>query len=283
MELKEVGVKFENQPKVYSFNPQHFNVKVGDIVVCQTIRGLELGKVVTPIKILKQEESKKAEDKDSKNALPLIVHFANKHEKEKAKKNKQKAKEYLQKTRQYIRNLNLDMKLVCAELMLDCSKIIISFTSEKRVDFRELVKLLASDFKMKIELRQIGARDEVKMMGGLGACGRPCCCSKNTGDFEKVNIKMAKLQGLSLNPANISGLCGRLLCCLAYENDFYAEALSKMPNISSIVQTPEGKGEVVYNNLIKNTVQVKIEDSLKEFPLDKIKLPNEKNNQKKNK
>lgn len=164
------------------------------------------------------------------------------------------------------------MKLINAELLLDRSKIIISFTSEKRIDFRELVKLLAQEFKMKIELRQIGSRDEVKILGGMGICGRPCCCCKNTGDFEHVCIKMAKTQGLSLNPSSISGLCGRLLCCLSYENSQYVEILKQMPKINSEVTTPEGVGKVIYNNLLKKTVNVKINDNYREFPLEVLKF-----------
>lgn len=279
MEQNKIGIRFDNQPKVYFYTTNNLKLNVGDYVVVETVRGVELGKVVTPIKKINEQNlnidnNNKNKDNNipNSNKLKPILRLATKKDIEKSLANKDKVDKYLQKTKQYIKKLNLDMKLIKAELTLDCAKIIISFSSEKRVDFRELVKLLASDFKMKIELRQIGTRDEVRIMGGVGVCGRTCCCCKNSGDFEHVNIKMAKLQGLSLTPSNISGVCGRLLCCLAYENKQYAEIYDKMPLIGSIVITPEGKGEVVYNNLLNETVQVKFEDSYKEFPLNKLKI-----------
>ena len=170
----------------------------------------------------------------------------------------------------------LDMKLVDCEFTFDGSKVIFYFTADGRVDFRELVKDLSSVFRIRIELRQIGVRDETKMLGGLGPCGRECCCSSCMPDFKKVSIKMAKNQGLSLNPSKISGLCGRLMCCLAYENDYYAEAYKKMPKVGSEVGTPDGEGTVVNVNMLKMEVKVRIEKgdgaAYKDFKLDELKF-----------
>lgn len=263
MEYREIGIKFENQPKIYSFNPNGLDLKLGDFVVGETSRGIELGKVVREIKTLKNEPEE---------PLNYIMRKATENDIKNAESNKQKVKSYFNKAKEIAQNLNLEMKIVNAELTLDCGKIIISFTSEKRVDFRELVKILAGEFRMKIELRQIGSRDEVKIKGGIGICGRPCCCQKNTGDFEHVTIKMAKMQGLSLNPSNISGLCGRLLCCLGYENEQYAEIFKIMPRVSSDVKTPDGIGKVLYNNILKKTVQVRVGDTYKEYNLEEIQV-----------
>lgn len=262
MQLKEVSIKFDNQPKIYSFDPDNIELKVGDFVIAETARGLELGKVVKPVKIIKF----------SKEHLKKILRLASEKDIQVAKENKSLEKEYLAKTKKAVKDLRLEMKFISAELMFDRNKIILSFSSENRVDFRELVKVLARDFKMKIELRQIGSRDEVRILGGIGICGRPCCCNKNTGDFEHVTVKMAKTQGLSLNPNNISGLCGRLLCCLAYENRQYLDIIKLMPKVGSEVITPEGKGIVLYNNLLKQKVSVRINDNYKEFDLKDIKF-----------
>lgn len=271
MQIKEVGINFEGQPKIYSFNPAGLNLKLGDYVVVDTARGLELGKVATPIK----EEEVKEEDEPLKKVIRLAT-----EEDIKAKGNNVlEAKKDKTRIIEIVNDFKLDMKIVSVELTLDKSKMLINFTSENRVDFRELVKTLASEFKTRIELRQIGPRDEVKILGGLGPCGRPCCCTKNTGDFEHVSIKMAKNQGLSLNPSNISGLCGRLMCCLSYENKHYAEALKLMPKVGSEVKTPDGVGTVLYNNLLKRTVEVKFEDDKKEYAVSELEFnkiaPNE--------
>lgn len=271
MQIKEVGINFEGQPKIYSFNPAGLNLKLGDYVVVDTARGLELGKVATPIKELEVKE----EDEPLKKVIRLAT-----EEDIKAKGNNVlEAKKDKTRIIEIVNDFKLDMKIVSVELTLDKSKMLINFTSENRVDFRELVKTLASEFKTRIELRQIGPRDEVKILGGLGPCGRPCCCTKNTGDFEHVSIKMAKNQGLSLNPSNISGLCGRLMCCLSYENKHYAEALKLMPKVGSEVKTPDGVGTVLYNNLLKRTVEVKFEDDKKEYAVSELEFnkiaPNE--------
>ncbi len=264
MQIKEVGINFEGQPKIYSFNPAGLNLKLGDYVVVDTARGLELGKVATPIK----EE----EVKEGNEPLKKVIRLATEEDIKAKGNNILEAKKDKTKIIEIVNNFKLDMKIVSVELTLDKSKMLINFTSENRVDFRELVKTLASEFKTRIELRQIGPRDEVKILGGLGPCGRPCCCTKNTGDFEHVSIKMAKSQGLSLNPSNISGLCGRLMCCLSYENKHYAEALKLMPKVGSEVKTPDGVGTVLYNNLLKRTVEVKFEDDKKEYAVSELEF-----------
>ena len=271
MQIKEVGINFEGQPKIYSFNPAGLNLKLGDYVVVDTARGLELGKVATPIK--------EAEVKEENQPLKKVIRLATEEDIKAKGNNILEAKKDKTKIIEIVNDFKLDMKIVSVELTLDKSKMLINFTSENRVDFRELVKTLASEFKTRIELRQIGPRDEVKILGGLGPCGRPCCCTKNTGDFEHVSIKMAKNQGLSLNPSNISGLCGRLMCCLSYENKHYAEALKLMPKVGSEVKTPDGIGTVLYNNLLKRTVEVKFEDDKKEYAVSELEFnkiaPNE--------
>ena len=271
MQIKEVGINFEGQPKIYSFNPAGLNLKLGDYVVVDTARGLELGKVATPIK--------EAEVKEEDEPLKKVIRLATEEDIKAKGNNVLEAKKDKTRIIEIVNDFKLDMKIVSVELTLDKSKMLINFTSENRVDFRELVKTLASEFKTRIELRQIGPRDEVKILGGLGPCGRPCCCTKNTGDFEHVSIKMAKNQGLSLNPSNISGLCGRLMCCLSYENKHYAEALKLMPKVGSEVKTPDGIGTVLYNNLLKRTVEVKFEDDKKEYAVSELEFnkiaPNE--------
>lgn len=271
MQIKEVGINFEGQPKIYSFNPAGLNLKLGDYVVVDTARGLELGKVATPIK--------EAEVKEEDEPLKKVIRLATEEDIKAKGNNVLEAKKDKTRIIEIVNDFKLDMKIVSVELTLDKSKMLINFTSDNRVDFRELVKTLASEFKTRIELRQIGPRDEVKILGGLGPCGRPCCCTKNTGDFEHVSIKMAKNQGLSLNPSNISGLCGRLMCCLSYENKHYAEALKLMPKVGSEVKTPDGVGTVLYNNLLKRTVEVKFEDDKKEYAVSELEFnkiaPNE--------
>lgn len=264
MQIKEVGINFEGQPKIYSFNPAGLNLKLGDYVVVDTARGLELGKVATPIK--------EAEVKEENEPLKKVIRLATEEDIKAKGNNVLEAKKDKTRIIEIVNDFKLDMKIVSVELTLDKSKMLINFTSDNRVDFRELVKTLASEFKTRIELRQIGPRDEVKILGGLGPCGRPCCCTKNTGDFEHVSIKMAKNQGLSLNPSNISGLCGRLMCCLSYENKHYAEALKLMPKVGSEVKTPDGVGTVLYNNLLKRTVEVKFEDDKKEYAVSELEF-----------
>lgn len=270
MQTKVVGVKFSDGGKIYDFSPNQLHVNIGDKVIVETVRGLDFGTVATPIKTIDRAET----DEPLKDVVRIATH----QDLAQIKKIKALNKKFLEETKKIVENFGLEMKIISCDTSFDEQKININFTSENRVDFRELVKELGSRFKARIELRQIGARDEVKIMGGLGPCGKVCCCREFLKDFEHVSIKMPKVQGLSLNPTKISGLCGRLMCCLGYENAHYSETFRLMPRINSEVETPEGKGTVVYNNLLKRLVQVRIgkkddpTSQILEFPLDKIKI-----------
>lgn len=269
MQTKIVGVKFADGGKIYDFSPKDLLVNIGDKVIVETVRGLDFGTVATPIKTIERE--------DADEPLKDVVRIATHQDLAQIKKIKALNKKFLEETRKIVEDFGLEMKIISCDTF-DEQKININFTSENRVDFRELVKELGSRFKARIELRQIGARDEVKIIGGLGPCGKVCCCREFLKDFEHVSIKMPKVQGLSLNPTKISGLCGRLMCCLGYENAHYSETFRLMPRINSEVETPEGKGTVVYNNLLKRLVQVRLgkkddpTSQILEFPLDKIKI-----------
>ena len=263
-----VGIGFRRAGKVYTFSPAGNKLQKGDGVIVETARGIEFGRVVAP--------NYEAEDASVNQPLKEIVRKATEKDLEVVKRNEEKKPETMKIAREKIQKHNLDMKLVDCEYTFDGNKLIFYFTADGRVDFRELVKDLASAFRMRIELRQIGIRDESKMRGGIAPCGKPCCCSYHLPDFRRVSIKMAKTQGLSLNPGKISGLCGRLMCCLEYENAHYAEAVKKMPRIGTEVQTPEGKGIVVSNNLLKLVSKVKFVKpdnsyEFKEFPASDLK------------
>lgn len=270
MQTEIVGVKFADGGKIYDFSPNDLLVNIGDKVIVETVRGLDFGTVATPIKTIERAETDEP--------LKDVVRIASHQDLAQIKKIKALNKKFLEETKKIVEDFGLEMKIISCDTSFDEQKININFTSENRVDFRELVKELGSRFKARIELRQIGARDEVKIMGGLGPCGKVCCCREFLKDFEHVSIKMPKVQGLSLNPTKISGLCGRLMCCLGYENGHYSETFRLMPRINSEVETPEGKGTVVYNNLLKRLVQVRIgkkddpTSQILEFPLDKIKI-----------
>ena len=218
---KIVGVKFKNTAKIYYFSPNGEKYKKDDGVIVETARGVEYGTITM--------EEKEVDDKEIVQPLKPIIRRATKNDLERLKRNEEKASEAYKVCNEKIAEHKLDMKLVGAEYTFDGSKIIFSFSAPGRIDFRDLVKDLASVFRIRIELRQIGIRDETRLLGGLAPCGRPCCCSSCMSDFKKVSIKMAKNQGLSLNPSKISGLCGRLMCCLAYENDYYKDVYKKMP------------------------------------------------------
>ena len=251
--IKVVGIKFKNGGKLYYFSP-----KAGDVyernmpVIVETARGLEYAWVAYPEKIVSDDEIV--------SPLKPVVRIATQKDKEFYAACEAKRPQAMQLCREKIAARGLEMKLVDCEYAFDGSKISFFFTSENRVDFRELVKDLASAFHTRIELRQVGTRDETKYLGGLAPCGRICCCAGNMPEFKKVSVKMAKTQGLSLNPGKISGLCGRLMCCLSYENDYYAEVSKKMPKIGSEVSTLEGKGIVAAVNMLKMEVKVKIDD-----------------------
>lgn len=246
-----VGIRFKEVGKVYYFDPIGLDLKKDDYVIVETVRGIECGQVAMEIREIDETELVKP--------LKPIIRIATAQDLETVEKNKKKEKEAFEICLKKIAAHKLDMKLIDVEYTFDSSKILFYFTSDGRVDFRELVKDLASVFRVRIELRQIGVRDESKLKGGLGMCGRPFCCNTYLGDFSPVSIKMAKEQGLSLNPTKISGTCGRLMCCLNYEQDAYEHLLKTTPKVGAIVDTPEGKGTVVETNLIKGQLKVRLD------------------------
>lgn len=268
---KVIGVRFKEGGKIFTFMPTIENLEKGTKVVVETTRGKEVGFVATDV----------YEEAEEKLVLPLapILRVATEKDLSKMDELNKKRPKVISETTKLVNKYNLDMKIVDANFTLDGQKVIIDFVCEDRVDFRDLVKELAGVLKLRIELRQIGIRDQAKIVGGIGECGRECCCKKYLNDFDKVSIKMAKTQGLSLNTSKISGICGRLMCCLAYENDYYSEISAKMPKLNSKVITKDGEGVAVYNNLLKQTVSVKFvnDDSVKieEYPLKEIKLKND--------
>ena len=246
-----IGVRFKEVGKVYYFDPLDNKLSAGDMVIVETARGLECGKVATPNKTVSDEEL----------AYPLkpLIRIATENDLRHLEENKLKEKEAYRICEQKIANHKLEMKLVSVECTFDNNKLLFYFTAESRVDFRELVKDLAAVFRTRIELRQIGVRDEAKMLGGLGICGQPFCCSRFLGEFQPVSIKMAKEQGLSLNPTKISGTCGRLMCCLKYEQDSYEDLLKHTPKVGAIVKTADGKGVVEEVNLLTGKLRVKMD------------------------
>lgn len=245
-----VGIKFRNTNKVYYFDPTGIQFAEGDGAIVETARGLEYGTVSVA--------NREVEDKEIVAPLKPVVRKATADDLKQVEKNLADREHALAVIREKAAALGLGMKLVDAEYTFDRSKLIFYFTADGRVDFRELVRTLASIFKVRIELRQIYERDDTKTRGALAACGRPCCCTSHLPDFEKVSIKMAKIQGLSLNPQKISGVCGRLLCCLKYENDYYSEVFKQMPKVGSKVRTSDGEGVVESNDLIKQTSRVRV-------------------------
>lgn len=264
-----VGIKFKHSGKVYFFNPVKMVLKRGDGVIVETARGVEYGKVLTP----------PGEVSDDKIVQPLkpIMRRATPEDEARVKRNEAKVSDAMKLANEKIAARGLKMKLIDAEFAFEGGKVVFYFTAAGRIDFRELVKDLASAFHIRIELRQVGIRDETRILGGIAPCGRVCCCASCMPDFRKVTIKMAKTQGLSLNPTKISGLCGRLMCCLEYENEHYSEAFKKMPKVGSEVTTPDGKATVVSNNMLKFIVKVKTTNSdgsfaYKDFPLSDIKF-----------
>ena len=272
---KIIGVKFKNTAKVYYFSPAKdtdvYPEKSG--VIVETAKGLEYGTVVFGVREIPDEELT--------HALKPVLRKATEKDEKKVRENQAKIPDTLKKAEEKILDRNLEMKLVGCEYSFDGKKLVLYFTADGRIDFRELVKDLAQEFHVRIELRQIGIRDEAKLLGGLAPCGRACCCSSCIPEFAKVSIKMAKNQCLHLNPSKISGLCGRLMCCLEYENDYYAEVFKKMPKIGGQVKTPDGTGTVISNDMLKLIVKVKISNSdgsdvYKDFPLDRIQFKNNK-------
>ena len=248
-----ISVKFKETGRAYYFSPAGKNVKVGDKVIVETQNGNEFGTVF--------EANHNVEDENVVKPLKKMVRFAGEKDYKKLEDNKKKEKEAFSLCEKLIADHKLDMKLVEVEYSFDGGKIVFFFTSEGRVDFRELVKDLAAKFHTRIELRQIGVRDEAKMLGGIGICGRPYCCKQFLNDFEPVSIKMAKEQGLSLNPTKISGSCGRLMCCLKYEEDAYEYLNSFTPHVGATVKTKDGLATVVDVNIITGNLYVKPIDS----------------------
>ncbi|MBQ7657260.1 MAG: stage 0 sporulation family protein [Clostridia bacterium] len=261
-----IGVRFKNAGKLYYFDPGLYWPTAGDAVLVETVRGIEYGEVVTGVK--------EVSDELITPPLKKVIRIASAEDAQHDAENREKEKEALAICQKKVQEHKLQMKLVGCEYTFDNSKILFYFTSDKRVDFRALVKDLAAAFHTRIELRQIGVRDEAKMMGGLGMCGRPVCCAQFLGDFQPVSIKMAKEQNLSLNPTKISGICGRLMCCLKYEEDHYEATRKRMPRVGKEVVTPDGTGTVVDLNILKETVRVRIPkgDSTeqKDYPLEEV-------------
>ena len=275
--VKIIGVRFRNVGKVYYFDPKSLDINVGDHVIVETARGVEYGLVVLGPK----------EVEESRIVQPLkeVIRVATPKDHSREETNRRKEKEAFQICLKKIADRKLEMKLIDAEYTFDNSKVLFYFTADGRVDFRELVKDLAAVFKTRIELRQIGVRDETKILGGIGICGRPLCCHTYLSDFAPVSIKMAKEQNLSLNPTKISGTCGRLMCCLKNEQETYEYLNKKLPNTGDVVQTPEGlKGEVQSVSVLRQTVKVLVdagdEKELREYQAEELKM---KQRHKKNK
>lgn len=245
-----VGVKFRETGKVYYFAPNNLVFEKDDGVIVQTARGTEYGTVVIA--------NREVPESDVKGELKSVVRKASAKDTQNYQANVERRLPSIKQAQKLADKRKLDMKIVDAEFAFDNSKVLFYFKSDNRIDFRELVKDLASAFKMRIELRQIGIRDECKMLGGLGPCGRVCCCNDYMADFERVSIKMAKHQGLSLNPGKISGLCGRLMCCLKFEDEYYANTLKFMPKVGSEINTPKGKGKVQSVDMLRQLVVVRV-------------------------
>lgn len=264
-----IGVRFRNVGKIYYFSPKNLEIHAGDHVIVETARGVEYGNVVLP--------PRDVEDEKVIQPLKEVIRIANPQDDKKEEINRKKEKEAFQVCLKKIREHGLEMKLIDVEYTFDNNKILFYFTADGRIDFRELVKDLAAIFKTRIELRQIGVRDETKILGGIGICGRPLCCHTYLSEFVPVSIKMAKEQNLSLNPTKISGVCGRLMCCLKNEEETYEELNRKLPNTGDRVTTPEGlKGEVqsvnVLRQLVKVIVDVEDEKEIREYQASELKF-----------
>lgn len=266
---KVVGVRFRNVGKIYYFNPKNYKVKVGDHVIVETARGVEYGRVVLEPRSVKEDEVV--------HPLKEVLRVATKEDEDHEAENRQKEKEAFKICKKKIREHELDMKLIDAEYTFDNNKVLFYFTADGRIDFRQLVKDLASVFKTRIELRQIGVRDETKILGGIGICGRTLCCHTYLSEFAPVSIKMAKEQNLSLNQTKISGVCGRLMCCLKNEQETYEELNKKLPGIGDTVTLPDGiQGTVQSVNVLRQRVKVVVEvndeKEIQEFPVDELKF-----------
>ena len=268
--VKVVGIKFKNGGKLYYFAPKDGEVYTRNMpVVVETAKGIEYAWVVYP--------EQEVDESEIVSPLKPIVRIATQKDTDFYKSCEEKKPQAMQICKEKIRKHGLEMKLVDCEYAFDGSKVIFFFTSSSRVDFRELVKDLASALHSRIELRQVGTRDETKYLGGIAPCGRVCCCAGNMPELKKVSVKMAKVQGLSLNPGKISGLCGRLMCCLGYEIEHYTETSKNMPKVGAEVGSPDGKAIVVSLNMLKMIVRVKIDDKnggwiYKDYPVDELRF-----------
>ncbi|MBR2823026.1 MAG: hypothetical protein IKE24_05015 [Clostridia bacterium] len=265
---KVIGIQFQQNGKEFPYDAGEYTPEAGNYVIVETSRGLDLGEVAREVR------EWDAEVDGEEQSLPKVVRMATVQDIQRATDNRAREQEAYRICCQKIVEHRLEMKLVSVEVLFDNSKILFYFTANGRVDFRALVKDLASAFRTRIELRQIGVRDEARMLGGLGPCGRPICCGSFLNDFQPVSIKMAKEQNLSLNPTKISGVCGRLMCCLKYEQEQYEETRKRMPRVGREVQTPDGVGVVSDLNIVKETVSVRMTNGdsteIKEYPLEKI-------------
>jgi len=262
-----IGIRFKKVGKIYYFDPNGVQAEKGQHAIVETARGIECGEIVIA--------NKQVDDDKIVKPLKSLIRIATKEDMATVAQNIALEDQALKICAEKVKNHKLDMKLVAAEYTFDRGKVLFYFTSDGRVDFRELVKDLASVFRTRIELRQIGVRDEAKMLGGLGVCGNPLCCSTFLDDFQSVSINMAKEQGLSLNPTKISGTCGRLMCCLKYENEAYQELTRNTPPVDSIVETPDGRGVVTSINLLRGKCTVRLDsapDSLEVYNREDLKV-----------
>ena len=267
--MKVIGIKFKDGDKIYYFAPKkNEKYEEGMEVIVETAKSIEIAEVAFA--------PRDVDDSEVVQPLKPVIRIATEKDRAQRARNLERKPEAMRIASEKIEKHGLKMKLIDCEFAFDGSKVIFYFAADGRIDFRELVKDLAGVFHIRIELRQVGIRDETKLLGGIAPCGRVCCCAGAMPDFRKVSIKMAKVQGLSLNPGKISGLCGRLMCCLSYENDYYSEVYKKMPKIGSEVSTPEGKGIVVSENMLKMTLRVKIEKDgslvYKDFALSDVRF-----------
>lgn len=264
-----VGVRFQNVGKIYYFDPKTYSVKTGDHVIVETARGVEYGKIVSGPKEVK--------DNEVVHPLKEVIRVATKEDEEREKQNRLKEKDAFKICQKKIREHDLEMKLIDAEYTFDNNKVLFYFTADRRIDFRLLVKDLASVFKTRIELRQIGVRDETKILGGVGICGRCLCCHTYLSEFAPVSIKMVKEQNLSLNQTKISGVCGRLMCCLKNEQETYEELNKKLPGSGDLVTTPDGLQGTVQNvnvlrQIVRAVVEINDEKQVQEYPVSELKF-----------
>lgn len=268
--MQIVKIKFKPVGEVFDYNAGDCKIVKDMFVICETENGLMFGTAVSD-----------AEEKNTEGEIRRVIRIATENDKHKLEDIHKREAEALAFAKKMAKKHNLEMKLIDAEYTFDMTKLAFTFTSDGRVDFRALLKTLAGEFKTRIELRQVGVRDEAKILGGYGPCGRPLCCSNHLKDFGKVSIKMAKDQGLSLNPSGINGVCGRLMCCLAYEENDYVKTLEKMPKLNSKVITPDGEGTVTFNNVLTTEVSVKFVNQdgsyiVKDYALGEVKFERHK-------